>query len=376
VSKNDSDPIRLIFESASKIVEQKRKWSRTGYQCNPCDPLLPLKHPNTFVEGKIPNREKDSQIGYLIAHIMEYIQQPDSKDLIFLKGPKGSGKSIFAHIFEQYSQLVGLSSTYQDGYEILVTNVDQFKLKEDLIFLDNAIHLKNILKSILNSSSSSNSPKIIAIMDSTEFEIYRRHCLQTGDRSYQNFFSMPSYNEFDISDILIKRLVMCSNENIIPPKLLNITKEIAKVSFGNPGIAIGLLDEILKFPGNLDDLYLSFGINLKVLEDFSSSKTQILREILIREIENEFLPSEEQNYIIHKELTNLLQKTKSTITHHLSDLLSSNLIYIDLEQSTTRDRREKAYRPNDAIFGILEYLAFESSAVDTHITVDGTYHEK
>ncbi len=355
-------------------MEKKRKWSRTGYQCNPCDPMLPLKHPNTFIEGKIPNRENESQIGYLIAQILESIQQPGSKDLLFLKGPKGSGKSIFAQIFEQYSQLIGLTSIYQNGYEILAKQVDQFSLKEDIIFLDNAIHLQNTLKSILNSNTSSNSPKIIAIMDSTEFEIYRRHCLQTGDKSYQNFFSMPIYTEFDISDILTKRLVMCNNEHIIPPKLLNIIKEIAKVSFGNPGIAIGLLDEILNFPGSLDDLYLSFGINLKALEDFSPSKTQILREILIREIENKFLPPNEQNYIIHKELTNVLNKTKSTITHHLSDLLNSNLIY--LEQSTIRDQREKAYRPKDSIFGILEYLVFESSAVDTHITLDGTYHEK
>ena len=111
-----------------------------------------------------------------------------------------------------------------------------------------------------------------------------------------------------------------------------------------------------------------------ILSNFPPSKSPILREILIREVQNEFLPPAKRAYIIHKELTIIMNKTKSTISHHLGDLLSGNLIY---ELSTDRDKRERAYRPNKAIFGILERLAFELTFTeDARITFEGINREK
>jgi len=366
LSNDDSDPISQAFKSATKILEHKKSWQKFRYQCEPWHELLPLTHSNAFYG-------ENSQIIDLIAKIIEFIQEPNSQDFLFLKGPTGSGKTIFAHIFEQYSQQLSLSISYQDAskpkqVDPLITQADS----EDVIFLDNAFHSRNSLTSTLNSASSSNSPKIIALMKSSEFEIYRRQCIQTGDKNYKNFYSMPHYSTLDIIDLLNKRLIICFGEDRIPPPLEGVTDEIAELAFGNVGFAIDILKQILLDSRSLVKIRLSYGINFQALEDFSPSKSQILREILIRETENESLPPDDQKYIIHKVLTNLLHKTKSTISHHLSDLLSSNLIY---EQSTTRDRREKAYRPHKGIFGILEYLAFESSAEDAHIILDGTYYE-
>ncbi|MHA1969603.1 MAG: hypothetical protein ACW964_17625 [Candidatus Hodarchaeales archaeon] len=363
---DNSDPISIAFKSAVKITEQKRIWLKSGYLCDPCDPLLPLNHPNAFYG-------ENSLIIDLIARLIEFIQGPKDQDLLFLKGPKGSGKSIFAQIFERYRQQLNLSISYQDASGIITIQTDQMNIRRDVIFLDNAFHWRNTLKSMFNSPTSDYSPKIIAIMDSTEFEIYRRHCIKTGDSSYQNFFSMPHYSHSDLYDLLIKRLVICFGETNLPPKLEGVTKKIAELSFGNPGVAIRILEEKLRFSRTLEDLRLSFGIVPKAMEDFSSSKAAILREILIRERKNDFLPSQQQNFIIHKALTSLMNKTKSTISHHLSDLLNRNLIF---EQPTTRDKREKAYRPNKAIIGILEYLVFETFPEDAYITLDGTYYEK
>lgn len=366
MSNDNSDPISQAFKSATKILEHKKSWQKYRYQCEPWHKLLPLTHSNAFYG-------ENSQIIDLIARVIEFIQEPNSQDFLFLKGPTGSGKTIFAHIFEQYSQQLNLSISYQDAsnpnqVDPLITQADS----EDVIFLDNAFRSRNSLLSTLNSTSTSNSPKIIALMKSSEFEIYRRRCIQTGDKFYTNFYSMPHYSTFDIIDLLNKRLIICFGEDSIPPPLEGVTEEIAELAFGNVGFAIDILKKVLKNSRSLEEIRLDHGINFQALKDFSPSKSQILREILIRETENELLPPDDQKYIIHKVLTNLLNKTKSTISHHLSDLLSSNLIY---EQSTSRDRRERAYRPHKGIFGILEYLAFESSAEDAHIILDGTYYE-
>ena len=147
---------------------------------------------------------------------------------------------------------------------------------------------------------------------------------------------------------------------------------IASLSHGNPGFALRLLKEMLRFSSNLDDSMITFGISRSYLQEFSPSKSPILREILIRELENDYRPRENSDYIIHKELTQLMNKTKSTISHHLSDLLAQNLIY---EQSMLKDRREKAYRPNKTIIGLLEHLAFEISPKETtSITYEGIHH--
>ncbi|UCG89834.1 MAG: ATP-binding protein [Candidatus Heimdallarchaeota archaeon] len=372
------DPeISAIFESAARKVREHKKWRKLGYICDPCDPLLPLQQPKAFY-GENP------QIETLIAKIIDFIREP-SKDLLFLKGPRGSGKTIFAQIFKEYSQKLKVSANYQDASAFFTERTFQpnealsFSLNaetEDIIFLDKAFHLHRSLPKLLKLKSPANhhSPKIIAILDSTEFEIYRRLCIQRGDKTYQHFLPMSHLISVDISNILQKRLHICYGDPLTPPISDEIIRYIANLSFGNPGIAIRILDETLRFSLSVEDIRYTFGINPEALNHFPTSKSPILREILVREVQNEFLPLEKREYIIHKELTLMMNKTKSTISHHLGDLLSNNLIY---EQSTDRDKREKAYRPNKAIFGILEHLAFESTAAeDALITFEGINREK
>lgn len=372
------DPeISAIFESAARKVKEKKKWRKLGYICDPCDPLLPLQQPKAFY-GENP------QIETLIAKIIDFIHEP-TKDLLFFKGPRGSGKTIFAQIFKEYSQKLKVSANYQDAStfftersfqpnEALSSSLNMEA--EDVIFLDKAFHLHKSLPKLLTLKPPIDhlSPKIIAIMDSTEFEIYRRLCIQRGDKTYQHFLPMPYLNSVDISNILQKRLHICYRGTFTSPISDEIIQNIANLSYGNPGIAIRILDETLRFSLNVEDIRYTFGINPEALNHFPSSKSPILREILVRDVQNEFLPLEKREYIIHKELTILMNKTKSTISHHLGDLLSSNLIY---EQSTDRDKREKAYRPNKAIFGILEHLAFESTTTeDALIAFEGINREE
>jgi DNA-binding transcriptional ArsR family regulator len=54
------------------------------------------------------------------------------------------------------------------------------------------------------------------------------------------------------------------------------------------------------------------------------------------------------------DLVDLLQKSKGTISHHLRQLVQQNLIY----EQPMKDGREKAYRPNNTLFGLLEQFAF------------------
>ncbi len=374
------DPtISALFESAKKKASKKDEWRKSGYECDPCDPLLPLQQPKAFY-GENP------QVEELIAKIIDFINDP-AKDLLFLKGPQGSGKTIFALIFEEYSQKLNVSAIYQNASTFfteqafkpnetlsLGTNVES----EDIIFLDNAFFLHKTLRRLLSlkQPSTRHSPKIIAIMDSTEFEIYRRLCIQRGDNAYQHFLPMPHSDSADISNILNRRLHVCYGDPFTPPLSDDVIADIAELSQGNPGIAIRILEEYIRatYPLSVEDTRHTFGINLKALKNFPPSKSPILREILVQEVRNKFLSQEKREYIIHKDLTSLMNKTKSTISHHLGDLLSCSLIY---EQSTDRDKREKAYRPNKAIFGILEHLAFESTLTeDALIKFEGINREK
>ena len=92
MNEDQLDPsISALFESAAKLAAQKDKWRTLGYICDPCDPLLPLQQPRAFY-GENP------QISTLIAKIVDFIRH-SSRDLLILKGPQGSGKTIFAHIF-------------------------------------------------------------------------------------------------------------------------------------------------------------------------------------------------------------------------------------------------------------------------------------
>lgn len=377
MSDKPGDPASTLFESAAKLAEEKRKLGELGFSCDPCDPLLPLHQPMSFYG------EENQQFKGLIVKILEFVQN-SRIDLLFLKGPHGSGKTIFAQIFEEYSQKLNVSATYQDATTFFAERAldpdDTLSFStqtasEDLIFLDNAFQIHKILQKLLslNLSSSEPSPKIIAIMDSTEFEIYHRLCIQSGDSTYRHFLPMPHFDSSDIFNLLQRRFQICYGEHSTPRLSDQAISNIANLSLGNPGVAIRILEESLRFSLRLEDLRFTFGINLDALTNFHPSKTPILREILVREIQNESLPISKQEYIIHKKLTSLMHKTKSTISHHLGDLLSSNLIY---EQSTDRDKREKAYRPNKSIFGILEHCVFEASSADgARITSEGVHHE-
>lgn len=374
----EHDPaISALFESAAKLVAQKEKWSKLGYKLDPCDPLLPLHQPKAFYSG-------NPKLEALIAKIIAFNNDP-TRDLLFLKGPKGSGKTIFARIFKEYSQNLKVSTNYQDASVFFSKNT--FKPNEalsfsandeseDIIFLDKAFHLHKTLPKLLAMKPPTNqhSPKIIAIMNSTEFEIYRRLCIQAGDDSYQHFLTMPRLNSVDINNLLQQRLHVCSGAHLTSHLSDEVIRDISTLSLGNAGVAIRILEESIRFSLNLEDIRLTFGIDLEILSNFPPSKSPILREILVREIQNKLLPQDKREYIIHKELTSLMNKTKSTISHHLGDLLNHNLIY---EQSTDRDKREKAYRPNISIFGILEHLAFESSITEDDLTTsEGIYREK
>jgi Holliday junction resolvasome RuvABC ATP-dependent DNA helicase subunit len=372
------DPtISALFESAKKKAAKKDEWRKSGYKCNPCDPLLPLHQPKAFY-GENP------QIEELIAKIIDFINDP-AEDLLFLKGPQGSGKTIFALIFEEYSQKLDVSATYQDASTFFAEHTfrpnEALSLtlnmeSEDVIFLDRAFHLHKSLSKLLTLKPPTNrhSPKIIAIMNSTEFEIYRRFCIQKGDYTYQRFLPIPHLDSTDINNLLQQRLHVCYGNRINPQIPDDVIANIAELSLGNPGIAIRILEESLRFSLSVEDLRHTFGINTKALKNFPPSKSPILREILIQEVRNEFLSQEKREYIIQKDITSLMNKTKSTISHHLGDLLSCSLIY---EQSTDRDKREKAYRPNKAIFGILEHLAFESTFTeDALIKFEGINREK
>ncbi|MFX0184779.1 MAG: winged helix-turn-helix domain-containing protein [Candidatus Hodarchaeota archaeon] len=379
MSKDNPDPtITALFESAAQIVTRKKKWEKLGYSCDPCDPLLPLNQPKAFYG------EKDQRFRDLIANIIDFIQEPKN-DVLLLKGPQGSGKTIFAQIFKEYSQQLNIVASYQDAATFFVENVLQTTdtlsfssniESEDVIFLDNAFHLHKTIRKLLSmkTPATSNTPKIIAIMDSSEFEVYRRLCIQKGDKSYQYFLSMPYLNSINIRDLLQRRISVCYGKQTIPVFFNNIINEISTMAFGNPGLAIRILEEALKFSRSLEDLRFSFGIDPRGLNDFPPSKSPILREILVREVQNEFLSLTRREYLIHKDLTHLMNKTKSTISHHLGDLLSLNLIY---EQTTARDKREKAYRPNKTIIGILEHLAFERFYTeDALATSEGINREK
>lgn len=373
---NHEDPPDILFESVGRHRQQKRKLKELGFQCDPCDPLLPLHQPRAFYgEENQPYQE-------LIVKIIEFIEESPS-DLLFLKGPRGTGKTIFARIFEEYCQKLNISAVYQDASTFFSESAldpnDTLHFSSNMdsgnvIFLDNAFHLHKTLPRLLSlkSPSTSRSPKIIAIMDSTEFEIYCRLCIQRGDTTYQHFVPMPHFSQSDINNLLKRRLQVCFREQKIPQITDKTISNIATLALGNPGVAIRILEDF--FSLGSEGLRFTFGIDTKVLGNFPQSKIPILGEILVREIQNEFLPREKREYIIHKKLTSLMNKTKSTISHHLGDLLSSNLIY---EQSTDRDKREKAYRPNKAIFGILEYLTFESTIMeDTLLNFEGINHEE
>jgi len=367
--------ISALFDSAADLISHKKQWHNHGLICNPCDPKLPLQYPEAFYGDK-------EEYIHLIVSIVDFIRD-STHDLLFLKGPKGIGKTTFAKIFNDYCQQLSITANYQDAAIILsgdtLENSDSSltltKDNVDVIILDNAFHLHHTLRKLqsLKHTTSESMPKIVAIMNSTEYEIYRRESIHFGETDYLHYYSMCVFQTSEIESLLKKRLIVCSSGSDLSNSILAKIPMIASLSHGNPGFALRLLGEMLRFSSNLEDTRITFGISHSHLQDFSPSKSPILREILIRELENDYRLSENCDYIIHKELTQLMNKTKSTISHHLGDLLALNLIY---EQSTRKDRREKAYRPNKTIIGLLEHLVFEISAKETtFITKEGMNHE-
>ncbi|MHA1215302.1 MAG: hypothetical protein ACTSPG_08385 [Candidatus Hodarchaeales archaeon] len=343
--------ITELFKSAAKLASQRKTWGFLGYKYNPCEPLLPITLPETFYgEDKLSVKQ-------LIANLISFIQDP-SLDLLFIKGPVGSGKSIFARIFVKYSLQLGINAIYLDASELLSnTLAGHWYERGDVIFLDNAFHLRETLRKIssLNTADDS-SPKIIAFMSSSEFESYRRHSLQIGDNTYRHFLSMYHFSDQDIIELLSRRLKSCLDGTALPDIYTPLLSDIASLSLGNPGVALRILDEAIKFAVTPNDIRISFGIRPEAIKELPSSKIPLIRELLVREALNDYLPWDRRKYLIHKDFTSLLNKAKGTISHHLSDLISRNLIY---ENATARDRREKAYRPNRSILGILEHFAFE-----------------
>jgi DNA-binding MarR family transcriptional regulator len=357
-----SDPVSQLIASGKKLAARRKSWQDSGYRCDPCDPLLPITQPTTFYG--------EENIGYrkLIAEYINFVHDSE-RDLVILKGPRGTGKSVLAQILVEYNPQIGISASYQNAASVFLgkTTIGL----GDVILLDNAMHFQ--MFSSLKSFATSHSPKIIALMDSTEFEVYRRQCILKGDLSYQHYLSMPQLKSSEIEELLRRRLHVCLNDEAFRPAFIDKLSDIANLAYGNPGLAIRILEETLKFSRDLDDINLTFAVNIGDLDDFPKSKLSILQEILIREIEQEFTLSSE-GFLRHKDIADKIKKTKSTISHHLGDLLNRNLIF---EESAGSDKREKAYRPNKTIFGVLEYLAFErSSVVDTLITSEGIYREK
>ncbi|MHA1972029.1 MAG: hypothetical protein ACTSW1_03480 [Candidatus Hodarchaeales archaeon] len=349
--RTSESSITELFKSAAKLASQRKSWGYFGYKYNPCEPLLPVTLPETFYgEDILPVKQ-------LIANLISFITN-SSLDLLFLKGPIGSGKNIFAHIFVKYSLQLGINAIYIDAADLLsnTTSVSWYE-QGDVIFLDNAFHLRETLRKIssLNSAEKS-SPKIVALMSSSEFESYRRHSIRVGDNTYRHFLPMYHFSDYDITELLSRRLKACLDGSTLPEVYTTLISDIASLSLGNPGVALHILDEAIKFATSLNDIRISFGIRPQSIKDLPTSKLPLIRELLVSEVLNGCLPWDKRKYLIHKDFTSLLNRTKGTISHHLSDLISRNLIY---ESATTRDRREKAYRPNQSILGILEYYAFE-----------------
>jgi DNA-binding MarR family transcriptional regulator len=357
-----SDPVSQLIASGKKLAARRKIWQDSGYQCDPCDPLLPVTQPTAFFG------EENLDYKKLIAEYIRFVQDSE-RDLVILKGPRGTGKSVLAQIFVEYNPQLGISASYQDATSVFF---DKTTIGPgDVILLDNAMRFQ--MFSSLKSFVTSHSPKIIALMDSTEFEVYRRRCILKGDLSYQHYLSMPQLKPSEIEELLHRRLHVCWGDQNFRPPFLNKLGDIANLAYGNPGLAIRILEETLNFSRDLEDINLTFAVNIGDLDEFPKSKLTILQEILIREIEREFTLSSE-GFLRHKDIADKIKKTKSTISHHLGELLNRNLIF---EESAGSDKREKAYRPNKTIFGVLEYLAFErSTAADTLLTSEGIYREK
>ena len=81
-----------------------------------------------------------------------------------------------------------------------------------------------------------------------------------------------------------------------------VIRDISTLSLGNAGVAIRILEEIIRFSLNLEDIRLTFGIDPGILSNFPPSKSPILREILVREIQNRFLPQDKREFFVAFEL--------------------------------------------------------------------------
>ena len=174
--------ISALFDSAADLISHKKQWRDHSLICDPCDPLLPLHNPEAFYGDR-------EEYIHLIVSIVDFIKD-SSSDLFFLKGPKGIGKTTFAHIFNDYCQKLDLTANYQDAAIILSgdrlkpsdSSLTFVKGNVDVILVDNAFHLHRTLRKLhsLEQTPSDRMTKILAIMNSTEYEIYRRERINLG----------------------------------------------------------------------------------------------------------------------------------------------------------------------------------------------------
>ena len=75
--------------------------------------------------------------------------------------------------------------------------------------VDNAFHLQHTLRKLqsLKHATSDSMPKIVAIMNSTEYEIYRRKSIHLGETDYLHFCSMPVFQTSDAEMIVTDRFI-------------------------------------------------------------------------------------------------------------------------------------------------------------------------
>ncbi|MFW9854112.1 MAG: ArsR family transcriptional regulator [Candidatus Thorarchaeota archaeon] len=352
-----------LFTKAARLAEEELIRKSKGLECDPCDPLLPLKHGTAFF-----GREANQNFELLVAEVFRFLKDP-APHYRFLIGPQGSGKTIFSRICTKYFHQKGYKAKYQDLKTLfgdLLPNqvgkeppLEETEENNDVIFYDNAFVIHQSLPDLLSMEGAGKSQrtKVCLLMNLAEWEAYRRHCIvKSGNRSYQFFTLMPGLTSPNIKDLIKSRLQVCSGDEVLSVEFRQLLEIIPPLAHGNPGLAVRLLEEAIKFSSTKDDLRISLSVDLETLTELSGTKIPLVREILVREAQNEIWTAKERTYLQNRDLVDLLQKSKGTISHHLRQLVQQNIIY----EQPMKDGREKAYRPNNTLFGLLEHYTFQS----------------
>lgn len=369
-----------LFAKGAHLAEEDLVRRTKGLKCDPCDPLLPLKHDEAFFGSEKQDFEK------LIREIFRFLNEP-TLPYLFLLGPQGSGKTIFTLICSKYIREQGFTAKYRDVKPLFAdvpakqmreeSPFEDMEEKVDLVFYDNAFVIHQTLPDLLSMEGTEqpHRTKICLLMNYAELEAYRRHCiLRSGNRSYQHFIIMPSLTTSDIKSLILSRLKVCYHDEALSTEFQSFLQIIPPLAHGNPGLALRLLEEAIRFSSTKDDLRISLSVDLEMLTEFSGAKNPLIREILVREAQNEIRTSTEGTYLQNRDLVDLLQKSKGTISHHLRQLVQQNLLY----EQPMKDGREKAYRPNNTLFGLLEQFVFQSPHETENLLLssEGISHEE